>query len=379
VEREKLLNQYRYGYVLFEGTKQMKMLYQFCRENMEQLCKKLNDEFQQLIENTKDAQKKKTERNIFCINFSVLRTLYLQRDGKVRISAFDERFYLDTEAIWTEWDASILFQYLWDLEDNLYQSLSDFKGILTSNDLKYIMLTEYVPYLIQCLTEIIRYGIRKGYLYGFKELSVTEDFNISVGEYRGSFDEVYISKKLWNHNSELLELLENYKENHTQFYSRKYENMIMTNNQLERINFTKSSFYKINMSGSNLEEAYLLKTSFIDCILKNISWKRALLFDTDFSGSDLSEGDFTNSMASVTEPGVFNRNIFSLIGADFSKANLSKTDFSRSNFSGADFRNAIFNQTKFTGARLHGARFKKEILPSLQLTQDQLREIQICG
>lgn len=378
MNREELLNQYRYGYVLLEGTKQVKALYQYCRENMELLCKKINGEFQHLISNVKEVQRKEPGRYIFCINFSILRTLYLQRDGNVRICAFDKRFHLDPDPIRTEWDASILFQYIWDLEDYLSQFLSDFKGILTSNDLKQIMLIEYVPYFIQCLTEIIRYGIRKGYLYGFKELSLTEDFNISVGEYRGSFDEVYISEKPGDHHSKLLELLENRKESTARFYSRKYEKMIITNNELKRINFSKSSFFKMDMSGSNLEEAYLLKTSFIDCILRNISWKRGLLFDTDFSGSDLSGGDFTNSMASVTVPGVFNRNIFSLIGADFSNANLSNTDFSRANFSGADFRNAVFNQTVFNGTRLRGARFLKKALPFLYLTKDQLREIQIC-
>ena len=147
---------------------------------------------------------------------------------------------------------------------------------------------------------------------------------------------------------------------------------------MKRINFTKSSFYKIDMSDSNLEESYLLKTSFHDCILKNVSWKNGLLFDTDFSGSDLSGGDFTNSMASITEPGIFNRNIFSLIGVDFSNTNLTKTDFSRANFSGADFRNAIFDQTVFTETRLLGSKFLKRDLPSLGLKQDQLKVIHIC-
>lgn len=378
MEREKLLNQFRYGYVLFEGTKQVKALYQFCRENMEQLCHDINYSYQNLIENTKEIQNKKAERKIYFINFSILRTRYLQRDGRVRISAYDERFYLDFEANWAEWDASILFQYIWDLEDNLVQDLAEFKGILTQNDLKNMMLCEYVPYLIQCVTEIIRYGIRKGYLYGHQDLLVDKDFNINVGEYKGSFDEVYISEQISDDHSKVIELLENYKDSHAQFYSRKYENMILTNRQVKRINFTKSSFYKIDMSDSNLEESYLLKTSFHDCILKNVSWKNGLLFDTDFSGSDLSGGDFTNSMASITEPGIFNRNIFSLIGVDFSNTNLTKTDFSRANFSGADFRNAIFDQTVFTETRLLGSKFLKRDLPSLGLKQDQLKVIHIC-
>ncbi|WP_077611746.1 pentapeptide repeat-containing protein [Clostridium sp. Marseille-P2415] len=377
MEREKLLKQFDFGSVLIQGTEKMMELDRFCRENMDPLSKELSRSFERLIERIEEEQRKYPERNIFCISICVLRSRYVKRDGRVKIYAYDEKFYLDSNAIWTEWDAEVLFKYLWELEDNLHQCLRDFKGEVTGADLKNIMLTEYIPYIIRYITEIARFAIRKKYIHKLSKLKVMDDFCITAGEYKGSFDEVYITERLSDNNQELQKLLENYRESNIQFYSKIYENMKLRNFQLIGINFTKSNFYRMDMSDSNFDGGFFLKACFHHCDLKNTSWKEALLFDADFSDSDLSEGDFTNSMASITPPNLFNCNIFSLIGADFTNTNLTNADFTGADFRGADFREAILKNTVFAETRLSGAKFKKEELHHLALTEEQLSGIRI--
>lgn len=373
MEREKLLKQFKYAYVLIEGTSQMKKLYRYCRDNMENLCKSLEHAFEYFTEQFDEEQKEKKDKNLSCIHFSILRTRYLYRDGTVWIHGWDERLYLDSEEVRTKWDASILFQYLWDLENSLSHSLKDFKGIITMSDLKEMMMEEYVPYLIQCLTEVIRYAVRKNYFQGLSKLPLNPDFYMMVGEYRGRFDEVSIEKR----SSDLLKLLESDPENHTELFCRYYTDIKSEHLILERMNFTKSDFLHVDLIGASFCEAYLIKTRFMDCCLKNSSFRRSLLFDADFSGSDLSGADFTGSMASVTEPDLFFPCFFSLIGADFTNANLSDVNFTRANLNGADFRDAIFKHTLFTGAQLYQTRFKKESLSQLGLTQEQMNMIDI--
>ncbi len=377
MDREKLLKQFKYGYVLIQGTEQMMELDRFCRENMELLCKDLSLAFDQLIDRTKEEQTKHPEKNIFCISMSVLRSRYVEKDGRVKIFAYDESFYLDSNAIWTEWDAEILFKHLWELEDGLQPCLRNFKGEITHNDLKNIILTEYVPYLIRYITEIARVALRKKNIHGLSKLKVTDDFCITAGEYKGSFDEIYITETFSDENQEFGKILEINKEKPIEFFCKVYKNMKLRNFQLIEMNFTKSNFYNMDMSDSNFDGGLFLKSCFYNCNLKNTSWKEALLFDADFSDSDLSGGDFTNSIAPITKPNLFSRMIFSLIGVDFKNTNLTKANFTGADFQGADFREAILKDTVFMETKLTCAKFKKESLRYLELTQEQLRGIQI--
>ncbi|MDR2021983.1 MAG: pentapeptide repeat-containing protein [Hungatella sp.] len=375
MEREKLLETFKYGYVLPEGTERMMELDRYCNENLELLCEGLQAAFKQLWNRLKEE--KRLEQSIFSISVCVLRSRFLQRDGRVRIYAFNESFYLDSNALWVEWDASVLFHFLWEMEKHLCSSLRDFKNIIKEGDIQEILQTEYVPWIIQYITEITRFAIRKKKIDLSPILPQTGRFCVTVGEYRGTFDEVYVEENELEDALDLRKLMETEETKEIGIYGRNYKNLQWQGLKLKEMNGTKSNFHHMDFSGSDLSESYFIKAGFYHCNLKNTLWKDALLFDADFSDSDLSGADFRGAMAPVTKPGLFNRNLLSLVGVDFTNANLERANFSEADFSGADFRAAVLQAAVFQNTRLSGAKFSRKSLKQIELTEEQRNSIRI--
>ena len=375
MEREKLLEKFKYGYVLPEGTEKMLELDRYCHENLELLCEGLHVAFRQLWKRLEEE--KRLEQSVFSISLCVLRSRFLQRDGRVRIYAFNELFYLDSDALWVEWDAGALFHFLWEMENHLISSLRDFKNVIKEGDIQEILQTEYVPLVIQYITELTRFAIRKKKVDLSPALPQAGRFCVTVGEYRGTFDEVYVEENELENDLDLGKLMETGKTKEIQFYSKNCKSLQWKKLKLNGMNGTKSNFHHIDFSGSDLNESYFIKAGFYHCNLKNTSWKGALLFDADFSDSDLSGADFRGAMAPVTRPGLFNRNLLSLVGVDFTNVNLEHADFSEADFSGADFRTAVLQSTVFQNTSLNGAKFSRRSLAQIDLTEEQRNSIQV--
>ncbi|WP_313577873.1 pentapeptide repeat-containing protein [Lacrimispora sp.] len=375
MEREKLLETFKYGYVLPEGIERMMELDTYCNENLELLCEGLQAAFRQLWKRLEE--KKRLEQNIFSISLCVLRSRFLQRDGRVRIYAFNESFYLDSNALWVEWNASVLLHFLWEMENHLLSSLKDFKNVIKEGDIQEILQTEYVPWVIQYITELTRFAIRKEKIDLSPILPQTGRFCVTVGEYRGTFDEVYVEENNLENDLDLRKLLETVETKEIGVYGRNCKNLQWRGLKLKGMNGTKSNFRHMDFSGSDLSESYFIKAGFYHCNLKNTLWKDALLFDADFSDSDLSSADLSGAMAPITKPGLFSRNLLSLMGADFTNAKLEYANFSEADFSGADFRTAVLQSTVFQNTRLNGAKFSRKSLNQIELTEEQRNSIQI--
>lgn len=375
MEREKLLETFKYGYVLLEGTERMMELDLYCNENMELLCEELQAAFRRLWKCLKEE--KRLEQSIFSISLCVLRSRFLQRDGRVRIYAFNESFYLDSDPLWVEWDASALFHFLWEMENHLLSSLGDFKNVIKEGDIQEILQKEYVPWITQYITELTRFAIRKKKIDLSPVLSQAGRFCVTVGEYRGTFDEVYVEENGLENDLDLRKLAETGETKEIGIYGRNCKNLQWQGIKLKGINGTKSNFYHMDFSSSDLSDSYFIKAGFYHCNLKNTLWKDALLFDADFSDSDLSGADFSGAMAPVMKPGLFNRYLLSLAGVDFTNANLEYVNFSEADFSGADFRTSVLQSTVFQNTRLDGAKFRRKSLNQIELTEEQRNSIQI--
>lgn len=310
MEREKLLETFKYGYVLPEGTERMLELDCYCNENMETLCEELQMAFRQLWKRLEEE--KRLEQSIFSISLCVLRSRFLQRDGRVRIYALNESFYLDSNALWVEWDASDLFHFLWEMENHLIFSLRDFKNEIKEGDIQRILQIEYLPWVIQYITELTRFAIRKKKIDLSPVLPKAGRFCVTVGEYRGAFDEVYVEENGLEDDLDLIKLIETGETKKIEIYGRNCKNRQWKGLKLEGMNGTKSNFYYMDFSDFDLSESYFIKAGFYHCNLKNTLWKDALLFDADFTDSDLSGADLRGVMAPVTKPGLFSRNLLSL-------------------------------------------------------------------
>lgn len=378
MEREKLLETFKYGYVLPEGTERMLELDCYCNKNLEILCEELQMAFRRLWKRLEEE--KRLEQSIFSISLCVIRSRFLQRDGRVRIYAFNESFYLDSDPLWVEWDASALFHFLWEMENHLLSLLKDFKNVIKEGDIQEILQKEYVPWITQYITELTRFAIKKKKIDLSPVLPQAGRFCVTVGEYRGTFDEVYVEENGLENDLDLRKLMETGETEETKeigIYGRNCKSLQWKGLKLKGINGTKSNFHHVDFTGSDLSDSYFIKAGFYHCNLKNTLWKDALLFDADFSDSDLSGANFSGAMAPITKPGLLNRNLLSLVGVDFTNANLEHTNFSEADFSGADFRTAVLQSTVFQNTRLNGAKFSRKSLDKIDLTAEQRNNIQI--
>jgi len=86
------------------------------------------------------------------------------------------------------------------------------------------------------------------------------------------------------------------------------------------------SMQKMDLSGSQLSDAWLNHCHFLDCDLRR----------TDFSGADLKNACFVNANVS---------------GANFTYADLTNCDFTNAIIDGADFTGAKFQNVKSRNLR----------------------------
>lgn len=375
MDREEALQHFYSNYVIGKGFEQVEKLYTYCMKNKKQLCKQIFEGIELLSRKIQEKQQKGEKGEIFSIGIFVLRSEIYTRNGGVRIYGFDEGFYLDNSPVWIAYDAKELFQFLWEFEDYLTKNSKQYVGKILQDDIRHIILQEYTPYFIQYIIEISRLSVQLNGTKIFDEINKKKDFCIVAGEYKGKFDEIYLSETIDYDNEKMRDLMNIYKENEDEFFCKNYQNINLDQLNLQGINFTKSVFHSLSFCYSNLNQAYLIKTRFINCNLSNTTFKGALLFDADFYESDLSNCNFAGAAAPVTRPHILHLDLLSFIGASFQKTNLKNTKFIDANFCGADFRGAIFENTDFEETKLKGAIFNRQAVERLELSTEQLEEI----
>lgn len=358
----------------WNGIERIVELDLFCRNNKDSFGERLGSAFQKLAMQIKAKQQIKEKEDIYCISICFLRSKYYIREGNIRIFALDKRFFLDQEPIWVEMDCSDLSYYLWGLEDDIFSFLKEYKNEIVKSDVHKLIQTEYIPMLIGYLTELARYTVRKGCHY-FDEISVTDDFCITVGEYQGEYDEIFVTEKMDTKGVKLERFLNIHKAEKFMFCCKRYFNQQVKDMDLRGINFTKSCFEKVNICNSSLENSILLKTTWLDCKLTDISWKEAQLFDAAFIGSELTGSDFSGIIAPVIPANLLVSATLSWRGVDFTNTNLTNVKFAGADIRGADFRGAKFCDTDFKDALLDKTVFNREARAEVDFSEEQRSQI----
>lgn len=151
---------------------------------------------------------------------------------------------------------------------------------------------------------------------------------------------------------------------------------------LKGANLTNCTFRNVDFTGSNLDGANLMCSTFIGCTLKGLSIRGAnftdcKLEDVDFTGSDLSRSSFYD--ADLHAPIMRGCNLTGVLlekayfnGGDFTESNCEGVNFTVMDYSFSESESDCMNgylqdpRLIFNQANLRGAKFDKLILTHAQ-------------
>lgn len=155
------------------------------------------------------------------------------------------------------------------------------------------------------------------------------------------------------------------------------ENQFIPGEVFYEIDFSRSLFKNVDMFG-----CILTISNFIDCVIKNSSfryifgvntnWSNSNLVNVKMEESTLSGANFSGSNMHEVDFRHCTLNRVSFIGASLSSVNFKNANLNFSSFVDVDIKNCVF-----TGAHMRGARIDRGQLKFLNLTKKQLSQIKV--
>lgn len=376
MNRDELLGRF-YIDQMISGIETITELDHFCWKERDLFRLRLETSLTKLTDKIRIKQMNLENSEIFSISLCFFRSKYHSGEGSIRIYAFDKRFFLDPDPVWEDMDITPMNRFIWALEAGLIATLSDYNHKVMKSDVHRLIQLEYIPYLIEYLTELARNAVRRGCADCLQSISITDDFCITVGEYQGNFDEIFVMEEINTSGVELGKFLNNRNVTETELFCKRYKNEILREMDLSGINFTKCHFDKVEICNSKLDNSILLKTEWINCRLVDNSWKDSCLFDAYFCGSDLTGSDFSGINAPKLPPSLLSSAALSWHGINFMDTNLECVKFAGADMRGADFRGAKFHHTDFSDAVLDEAVFDQTVWSCVEFTEEQKKQIKV--
>lgn len=253
---------------------------------------------------------------------SVLKADLIQRKYRIFLQGLDMRWYLDDEPAEAYVDAEELFEPFDCLRNELEEANRGYGGAVNGYDIQNLLFDE-LPRMDSAICQILRYRLRDWEEKGIFDKVVRSPYwLLKWGEYRDRTEYLVQTDRVERSDSAWKEELK--KAAHDS------EKMVF------------SYWYKGSCRGKDPKDLDMRFITFEDCIVQ----------DVKFENCDMEGSRFPKSQ---------------IIGCCFEGCNLN----------GADFRNCSFENTSLAGARLKAAVLPAESIPFLDISAEQLQEIQL--
>ena len=275
------------------------------------------------LEQINQKVKEQQKFQVAYLQFSVLRIDLIQKKQyHVLLTAYDQRWYLDPEAITVSFVMKDWFSIWVEKWELAYPWIQESMGKLNRYDVDHLvmgLIMGEIPVITSFLRMLLKDIETKEV---FKSLPICDEFQMRYGEYRDM--------------SELLLKIE-----HTKKTQKQWEKEIRLA-KVKEDQLIYSSWYCLDIIDSKAESLQLAYIRFEECTLTKVS--------------------FHNSV---------------LLGARFLGCKFSVCQFQDCDLRCADFSDSEFDQVDFSNANLEGAIFNKTAIPYLSITPEQLQTIQI--
>lgn len=278
------------------------------------------ESFKSICQAIQEAQSFKSKGPIAYINYSVLRSSWLQGKSDCLISAYDDSWYMDKHPCETMYDAGWLFDCIHNYASELNEARRSYQRKVTSADIHQYKMEAGSLYSVY-LTLLARRVMEKAALLPeFAQILKAPRLDVRVGEFMDLSESVFLLDSTPKDAIEVkITLEQHYDFNYVYQY---YCCLDLSQGQYTNNNFTYSIFDRCNMEHGNFSGTNLIGTVFRDCCMPHASLQNTVAWGAVFCRSDLSWANLSEmnaicSLDSSKDPIYLNRY---LIGAEIEPA-----------------------------------------------------------
>ena len=227
------------------------------------------------------------------ISFSMLRTDILAKDYRLRIDAYDERWYQDRVECVGLYDVSDLCVFLDEFSTMLVEERKKYVYKVSPADVAQIVLKESDRYR-NAIMELVRLALVQAVKSPvYKEILRAEHFAITFGEFQDASAIVHKEDRREKDAKEVKKLLEEKRDNGHEYEF--FENLDLTNGKYKNIKLAYSSGAGSDFSNSDLTNAVMFFCKFPKATFNSVKLQNSVLMGIDFDGVTMENVDFEDS------------------------------------------------------------------------------------
>ncbi|WP_110954336.1 pentapeptide repeat-containing protein [Anaerosinus massiliensis] len=360
-------------------------------ENKTRLSETFLENFKQICKYIVSQQEQEKGRPIHSINLSLLRTSLNEGNAFCRWDVFDDAGRWEWETEYQTYDITWAAHYLSEIIETLEPERKKYLFNLIGHDLagiKQTYIENFFVYIRQLMYNVLRwYDLTN--IPEFQAIEKCFPFSIHVGEFLDTYKPIYMDSG----PSQVIPNMKNRLKRKPCQCFQTLKNINVTDREYANINFSCSDVSGGNFKGSKMSGGMYVNTRMKESNCVGSDFSNSNIFDADFRDSSLAQANFsgvkggrrlgldilnipqmlkgcTQEDAEIESDG-----IPSFLGVSFYRSDLTQTNFTEADLRFGDFRKAIFHNTIFTGCLLDGAIFLEKDRTSLQLTPEQIAEI----
>lgn len=332
-------------------------------ENEGALRLKFINEIEDLGSKVKEIQKKDKDYKIVVIQIELLRINVLNENYKIWIHGYNNKWYLDEDAIYEELDLKFLFNPFIELKKELIKAKKVYIGKINNYDIEEIIFETVAQCYNNMSTKAREWLWNLDENQWINEGVFSDIYIVKWSEYRSDSETIFAMDKREKTRDQLLELKDVQKEKLPFVYS------VWRKSSLQDVDLNEEAMLFINFKESNLknigfENSVLIMSQFKDTKIKKCNFKNSKLIGTSFENALLEKCNFDEA---------------DVKGVNFKRAKLREATFKNSDLRGAVFIEATLENVVFEGANVEEAIFSEQQVPFLHLTPEQLQTIYISG
>jgi len=339
--------------------------------NMDDFRANLGHGFDELLQKIKAMQAMDGKAAISCITLSILRTSLFENTFAYRLDAQDKYWFMDDAVCDSKVSAPWIFDLLDKFKGELSKIAKTYVGKVYFREIGEIC-NEYLLIINRYLTAWLRKNLPAVLNDEFFEgVNTEETCETRFGEYQDATEMVCLYHAKQYSNEEMMEVMKKKRKylTHYDISNRAIINMRLDDLNLRYAKLENSDFSGCKFEASNLFGANAANTTWTDA---DISF--SVIYGADFTGCDLSRSGCRELQGyNLYVPDGVKYPTWEPVS--FKGAILEETDFSGSKLDGAVFSGASFKDTDFTGVSLYHSVFSESDSEILQLSEAQRKHI----
>lgn len=338
---------------------------QYYRQHRDRLAEELAatfvDFFRQ-VRQMQDARQKKIVSYLCC---SMLYIALLQEKPVWRLDAYDKNGYNDEQECSLRFDTSWLFSPLYQTCRKLEQERKKYAGKINPcyvDTIKRRQAFAYLPYMILTARQALKQAV---FSEEFSAINKESRVNIWVGEYKDLSETVYCYDVTVKDSANIKRWLE--KKIEDSYFGTVLTDLDLSYGDYEGNTLSYARLNRCLLKQVNLSDTLLFGSDFSQCVINGSDFSYSQMNGAIFDDAIIKGTTFQQSCGSQTdlyhEEGTEEEMLIDILaGASFHHTQIIETDFSYSDLTGADFSGAKLEQVSFRDSSLDKTNFQEAIL-----------------